>query len=813
MKSPRKSSKKKKQKEKEVLRSPDYIDLSSSPAAPERRRRASSNPFSSDDEYNVPDSPIKKSTIVKPKASSTKTRADRLVTLSPLRAEDSPSKSGGTLTRFLDKNAFADKAPNIQTSLPVQNKPTGGLVTDQRRSGTGFTGPQDDKQTRSLAQSQGKYRGPSMRRDSGMVVETPHMVRKELNMIKDGTRHERPTLPDFTYQAPRLPLFSSNNFDPPGGPRAMNNPYGLKNPPERRGDVPPLNIHRPAQTQRPATIGSNTNPENNQVNPSTAPERPALNQPSGNPGAENSGAIKQPQENQDVARRTFSIACKTKTLETCLSLKDEYLGMLPSPLFEQKPFWNKVLEKLESNLITQGKFKGWKDLKYHAEIWCQPRRTNLREGNLPAVSQGQPELDNHVDMWNKVFVQRFCTVHRGYFESAVWPLAKDKVSAMVKAEVESWISNSSKKRRDELERFARPTLLGRNSSLEDYDNAVKRLQNQFMTSQRDTAQVFETEAIMSLVMELQPGLERTMLQLPNNNRGSINATAQDNDHKSSSPHQDRAAGIQNGDITYPEGNVHRERVNFIIPSVEARTPVKPPANMARPRTEGHESREYKIPETTRLTQSSPVLGEDGPSRKRKNPEPSHGSPATPGNLAIRNKSEELGHGAGSTNDPSKAQSKRPRVDNGGYSDLPPSSDFSLRGRNTQGPRSPPPLLGYGYTRSENQTRQGNSHGNPPEPRGTGRPATPPWARDAPSRQRPSNPTWSSYTAPQPPRYPDTWMPEHDRRHESKSMRFRENTMEFGEMTPGRQNMSLREDIKELKNALKENQRSDRSRTH
>ncbi|KAF5532197.1 hypothetical protein FNAPI_13003 [Fusarium napiforme] len=91
--------------------------------------------------------------------------------------------------------------------------------------------------------------------------------------------------------------------------------------------------------------------------------------------------------------------------------------MAPAPNYDQAPFWTKVLnEKLDIYLAS--KFKNWKNLKECVECWCMVRRALLREGRLPAVSQGQPELDTLVDSWNAVFAQRFFRMYRGYFESA-----------------------------------------------------------------------------------------------------------------------------------------------------------------------------------------------------------------------------------------------------------------------------------------------------------------------------------------------------------------------------------------------------------
>ncbi|EMT60973.1 hypothetical protein FOC4_g10012264 [Fusarium odoratissimum] len=141
--------------------------------------------------------------------------------------------------------------------------------------------------------------------------------------------------------------------------------------------------------------------------------------------ARNEG-ITTPQTPQDAPRRSFTIIQKCKVLETCLSIKDEYLSMPPAFHHDQEPFWSKILnEKLSPDLVF--KFKVWKDIKESVEHWCYARRTLLREGNLPPVSPAQPELDTLIDQWNTVFVTRFCQVHRGYFENGLWAMNENRV--------------------------------------------------------------------------------------------------------------------------------------------------------------------------------------------------------------------------------------------------------------------------------------------------------------------------------------------------------------------------------------------------
>lgn len=208
---------------------------------------------------------------------------------------------------------------------------------------------------------------------------------------------------------------------------------------------------------------------------------------------------------------------KCKVLETCLSIKDEYLSLPPASHHDQECFWAKVLnEKLSQDLVS--KFKTWKQVKETVEQWCSTRRALLREANLPPVSPAQPELDTLVDNWNTVFVTRFCQVNRGYFENGLWAMIENRVSLTVSEHVDKSITSMLQNRRDELESSVRPRFLSRNSSLTEYDNAVKSVQDGFTESQRSHTQAMESEAVLSMVRELRPVLENALSQHLNSAR-------------------------------------------------------------------------------------------------------------------------------------------------------------------------------------------------------------------------------------------------------------------------------------------------------
>ncbi|CAJ0549811.1 Ff.00g034240.m01.CDS01 [Fusarium sp. VM40] len=229
-----------------------------------------------------------------------------------------------------------------------------------------------------------KQATPSLTRDR----ETGPYIRFKKPCYKTGatsapfdrtSAEERPKrtmdLPNFTYSQKPLMNFESNDAQPPKdapkGPRA--DQFKLRNTTEQRGSISSSSSSLPVA--RPDSgLGSGSIHHANAL----------------------AAAIKA-QAAPEIARRHLGGIFKIKVMELCLSLKDEYLAMNPAPLHYQEPFWSHLLEKLESNSVTRGKFKVWKEVKEAIDHWCQPRRTLLREGNLPPVSPSQPELDGLID--------------------------------------------------------------------------------------------------------------------------------------------------------------------------------------------------------------------------------------------------------------------------------------------------------------------------------------------------------------------------------------------------------------------------------
>ncbi|EXL94998.1 hypothetical protein NOF04DRAFT_11160 [Fusarium oxysporum II5] len=506
---------------------------------------------------------------------------------------------------------------------------------------------------------------------------------------------------------PHLPLFSSDDFEPP-----------------RTGENP----------------SANNNGNNAQTQITTA---------------RNEG-ITTPQTPQDAPRRSFTIIQKCKVLETCLSIKDEYLSMPPAFHHDQEPFWSKILnEKLSPDLVF--KFKVWKDIKESVEHWCYARRTLLREGNLPPVSPAQPELDTLIDQWNTVFVTRFCQVHRGYFENGLWAMNENRVSWMVSEHVDKSISSMLQTRRDELESSVRPRLLANNSSLTEYDNAVKIIQDGFTISRREHTQRMESEAVLSMIMELRPVLEKAISQ-------HFNGARQTHQERSSGPHTEPAIPME--PVASRGGPRSNDTQRLTIPSFghsasASSTPQHPI------------TRVVPSPMASSNQRSLPESNENELRRKRKSAEPvpritpthnsTHLGPGTPNNYDNRNLSNN--------------QPKRPRLDSG------ISSDVS-------------PRIGSREEASRPQQRQLSPLRRPPASRTPGRPSSPP------TQERQSRPA-GSFPRGHDSQYPDKWVGDGEPHRPCQPRGFREDTVEFDNMSTRRQNQLIRTQNRTLLEKLEE----------
>ncbi|CAJ0549810.1 Ff.00g034230.m01.CDS01 [Fusarium sp. VM40] len=345
---------------------------------------------------------------------------------------------------------------------------------------------------------------------------------------------------------------------------------------------------------------------------------------------------------------------------------------------------------------------------------------------------------------------------------------------MVKTHVKNWISDSLMKRRGELGRFARPTLLPKSSSTADYQNITRDVQTLFDASNRDERQILDTEVLLSIIIDLKPGL-----------KSAISRRLDRNNSDNTARHKHEA------DNSLNLSNAHTE-----LNSTEARIP--PPArdqkSTTQPLTESCNSRELKGSGTIRpgathgLPPRPPSRYDiDQSASKRKLPDPPSTSLAIPSNRTIRDTVERA------SNTTTQHEAKRPRLDEG---------RLSFADSNPLPRRQPsPPRRSRQNGGNEKKTRHSNPNDVPLKPRTPRRPASPSPPRDAPYRQRSDYREQRYARESRPHEYLDRWRPGTDRNHE-RPRDWRENTVEFQRMPTERQNLSLRNQMKGMEEQLK-----------
>lgn len=219
----------------------------------------------------------------------------------------------------------------------------------------------------------------------------------------------------------------------------------------------------------------------------------------------------------------------------------------------EEDFWRAIMQRIEPT--SRDKFSDWKHLRTNTNSWCDGRRKELREGALPPPRDVRRELDIAIDGWNKVWVQRFTTLHKGYFEAAMWAAVESKVLSFVQEELYDWINRVLAERRDAIETRSRTRLLRENSSHEDYKKTFGLLHDKVKSGGRAAFEIRESEAIMSLMVDIQPGLEKIIRKHMKHN--DINSEAA---QKSTSDSDDN------------ESEVGLNRDDVVLASIESSTP-------------------------------------------------------------------------------------------------------------------------------------------------------------------------------------------------------------------------------------------------
>ncbi|KAG9504951.1 hypothetical protein J7337_004933 [Fusarium musae] len=176
---------------------------------------------------------------------------------------------------------------------------------------------------------------------------------------------------------------------------------------------------------------------------------------------------------------------------------------------------------------------------------------NLSKRDGPGVSDS--ELDTLIDRWNSICATKFCSENKNLleaagwrkgaeqsptnspagtphnsrashesapqnepvteeldFEGAVWPTVKNELMELAESRIIRWVEDKLRERVQALDSLTRPPLLKANSSPESYQIYVRYLMNRTKAAGKNSTTIRDTEAVMSMALDLLPGLEERL---------------------------------------------------------------------------------------------------------------------------------------------------------------------------------------------------------------------------------------------------------------------------------------------------------------
>nr|RBQ88654.1 hypothetical protein FVER53263_05828 [Fusarium verticillioides] len=187
---------------------------------------------------------------------------------------------------------------------------------------------------------------------------------------------------------------------------------------------------------------------------------------------------------------------------------------------------------------------------------CQPKATTAATSSK-LVKDGPEasgsELDALIDQWNNLYASKFCSQNRNLleaagwekaaeqsrnscpsdagqnpqvshendsqsekttealdFEGSIWPSVKDELMEFAESRILRWAEDKLRERLQALESLTRPPLLKANSSPESYRVYLRYLMNRTEAAGKNSKAIRNTEAVMSMVLDLLPGLEERL---------------------------------------------------------------------------------------------------------------------------------------------------------------------------------------------------------------------------------------------------------------------------------------------------------------
>ncbi|WKT45446.1 hypothetical protein QSH57_010320 [Fusarium oxysporum f. sp. vasinfectum] len=453
------------------------------------------------------------------------------------------------------------------------------------------TGHHDNRMTKLPP---GQFREPSLRRGYGMPYQTPKALEsvsaqgtKQVGQCDAGTLESIAEAPSSTLES-QMSLSSSRRLQPPTN-NEISNMYDLSQRKSIRGDLQPAG-YRPIAMRHPETHGQETN--------------------------------KQQPSDIVISLGHYKEDEQKALLRRCLELKDLYLRS------DGEAQQGKVLRR-----------EKWKLVKGCVEKWCEPRRFQLAKDG-PAASGS--ELVTLLDQWNKLYAAKFCSENRNLLEAAgwkksaeksrnssrldaphnpqashesnsqgekvaealdfevsIWPTVKDELMEFAESRILRWAEDKLRERLQALESLTRPPLLKANSSPESYQLYLRYLMNRTEAAGKNSNAIRNTEAVMSMVLDLLPGLEKRLRdqlghvidkQEDGSEAGIRHGQTNDADNDvgnddSGSAHENLEEAdhdIDHKDDTYKgPDEPNRQHRGSVLESIEPRTPIVTPRSMAQ----------------------------------------------------------------------------------------------------------------------------------------------------------------------------------------------------------------------------------------
>ncbi|KAF5625088.1 hypothetical protein F52700_9463 [Fusarium sp. NRRL 52700] len=325
------------------------------------------------------------------------------------------------------------------------------------------TGHHDNKLTKDPP---GQFREPSLRRGYGMTYETPKAFNNvpakvagkaaynssmTIESLAETEAHPSSSAPREPLSDSQRPLPTKSNDD--------SNIYDLSRPQARRGDLQPAG-YRPVAVRPPGTSGQMA-PEKGRGTSSDEKQTPKV-------------VIDLEPEGKNYAETTGKL------------LKGSELDAL----IDQ---WNNIYaEKFCSENKNLLKAAGWRKASEQSLDGFPSDETHNSQASHESGSQSEKATEG-LD-----------------FEGSIWPAVKDELMGFAESRILRWATENLRERLQELESLTRPPLLKANSSPESYQIYVRYLMNRTKAAGKNSTAIRDTEAVMSMALDLLPGLEERL---------------------------------------------------------------------------------------------------------------------------------------------------------------------------------------------------------------------------------------------------------------------------------------------------------------